>query len=97
MSAKYGPVGYNAPRKNISISIPTSAEVMPPHIKSLEELRVLGIRLGNFSAPAQFGICVAGVFFFYLIYGYVQVRRRMQHMLLLFGSYKNCSSSGGRV
>ncbi|XP_019731127.1 adenosine 3'-phospho 5'-phosphosulfate transporter 2 isoform X1 [Hippocampus comes] len=72
MSAKYGPVGYNASRKNISISIPASAEVMSPHIKSLEELRVLGIRLGNFSALAQFCICVAGVFFFYLIYGYVQ-------------------------
>ncbi|XP_049604772.1 adenosine 3'-phospho 5'-phosphosulfate transporter 2 [Syngnathus scovelli] len=72
MSAKYGLAGYNSSRKHISISVPASAEVMSPHIKSLEELKVLGIRLGNFSAPTQFCICVAGVFFFYLIYGYVQ-------------------------
>uniref|UniRef100_A0A8C6TE04 Adenosine 3'-phospho 5'-phosphosulfate transporter 2 n=1 Tax=Neogobius melanostomus TaxID=47308 RepID=A0A8C6TE04_9GOBI len=60
-------------RKHISISIPSSTEqVMSPHIKSVEELRVLGINLSNFSAPTQFLICVAGVFLFYLIYGYLQ-------------------------
>uniref|UniRef100_A0A8P4KNB1 Adenosine 3'-phospho 5'-phosphosulfate transporter 2 n=1 Tax=Dicentrarchus labrax TaxID=13489 RepID=A0A8P4KNB1_DICLA len=72
MSAKYGLVGYNSSRKHISISIPSSTEVMSPHIKSVEELRVLGINLSSFSAPTQFFICVAGVFVFYLIYGYLQ-------------------------
>lgn len=73
MSAKYGLVGYNSSRKHISISIPSSTEVMSPHIKSVEELRVLGINLSSLSAPTQFFICVAGVFFFYLMYGYLQV------------------------
>uniref|UniRef100_A0A3Q2R228 Adenosine 3'-phospho 5'-phosphosulfate transporter 2 n=1 Tax=Fundulus heteroclitus TaxID=8078 RepID=A0A3Q2R228_FUNHE len=72
MSAKYGLVGYNSSRKHISISIPSSTEVMSPHIKSVEELRVLGINLSSFSTPTQFFICVAGVFVFYLIYGYLQ-------------------------
>uniref|UniRef100_A0AAX7VYQ9 Adenosine 3'-phospho 5'-phosphosulfate transporter 2 n=1 Tax=Astatotilapia calliptera TaxID=8154 RepID=A0AAX7VYQ9_ASTCA len=72
MSAKYGLVGYNSSRKHISISIPSSTEVMSPHIKSVEELRVLGINLSSLSAPTQFFICVAGVFFFYLMYGYLQ-------------------------
>lgn len=73
MSGKYGLVGYNSSRKHISISIPSSTEqIMSPHIKSVEELRVLGINLSSFSAPTQFLICVAGVFLFYLIYGYLQ-------------------------
>lgn len=76
MSAKYGLVGYNNSRKHISISIPSSTEVMSPHIKSVEELRVLGINLSSFSAPTQFFICVAGVFIFYLIYGYLQVTEK---------------------
>uniref|UniRef100_A0AAY4BE94 Adenosine 3'-phospho 5'-phosphosulfate transporter 2 n=1 Tax=Denticeps clupeoides TaxID=299321 RepID=A0AAY4BE94_9TELE len=70
MSAKFG-LSYNS-RKHISISVPSSAEVMSPHIKSVEELRVLGINLHSFSPPTQFFICVAGVFVFYLIYGYLQ-------------------------
>lgn len=73
MSAKYGLGGYNNSRKYISISIPSSTEVMSPHIKSVEELRVLGINLSSLSAPKQFITCVAGVFLFYLIYGYLQV------------------------
>ncbi|XP_031157213.1 adenosine 3'-phospho 5'-phosphosulfate transporter 2 isoform X3 [Sander lucioperca] len=72
MSAKYGLVSYNSSRKHLSISIPSSTEVMSPHIKSVEELRVLGINLSSFSTPTQFLICVAGVFLFYLIYGYLQ-------------------------
>uniref|UniRef100_A0A3P8VK57 Adenosine 3'-phospho 5'-phosphosulfate transporter 2 n=1 Tax=Cynoglossus semilaevis TaxID=244447 RepID=A0A3P8VK57_CYNSE len=73
MSAKYGLTGYNnSSRKHISISITSSTEVMSPHIKSVEELKVLGINLSSFSAPTQFLICVAGVFLFYLIYGYLQ-------------------------
>lgn len=78
MSTKYGLAGYNS-RKHISISIPSSTEVMSPHIKSVEELRVLGINLSSFGAPTQFLICVAGVFIFYLVYGYLQVRGRKLH------------------
>lgn len=76
MSTKYGLAGYNNSRKHISISIPSSTEVMSPHIKSVEELRVLGINLSSFGAPTQFFICVVGVFIFYLIYGYLQVSGR---------------------
>ncbi|KAI5092243.1 adenosine 3'-phospho 5'-phosphosulfate transporter 2 isoform X1 [Silurus meridionalis] len=71
MSSKYSLINYNS-RKHISISIPSSAESMSPHIKSIEELRVLGVNLSSFSTPTQFFICVTGVFVFYLIYGYLQ-------------------------
>ncbi|KAG9283543.1 adenosine 3'-phospho 5'-phosphosulfate transporter 2 [Astyanax mexicanus] len=71
MSSKFGLINYNS-RKHISISIPSSTEVMSPHIKSVEELKVLGINLSSFNTPTQFFICVAGVFVFYLIYGYLQ-------------------------
>lgn len=72
MSGKFGLGNYSS-RKHISISVPSSTEVMSPHIKSVEELRVLGINLSSFNTPTQFFICVAGVFLFYLIYGYLQV------------------------
>ncbi|XP_026869426.2 adenosine 3'-phospho 5'-phosphosulfate transporter 2 isoform X2 [Electrophorus electricus] len=71
MSSKFGLINYNV-RKHISISIPSSTEVMSPHIKSVEDLRVLGVNLSNFNTLTQFFICVAGVFLFYLIYGYLQ-------------------------
>lgn len=76
MSAKFGLINYNS-RKHISISVPSSTEVMSPHIKSVEELKVLGINLSTFNPPVQFFICVAGVFVFYLIYGYLQVHKLM--------------------
>lgn len=72
MSGKFGLLGYNSSRKHISISVPAPTEGMSPHIKSVEELRVLGINLSSFSPPTQFLICVMGVFVFYLIYGYLQ-------------------------
>ncbi|KAL2085470.1 hypothetical protein ACEWY4_018790 [Coilia grayii] len=72
MSAKFGLINYNS-RKHISISVPSSsADAMSPHIKSVEELKVLGINLHTFNPTVQFFICVAGVFVFYLIYGYLQ-------------------------
>ncbi|KAK1173653.1 adenosine 3'-phospho 5'-phosphosulfate transporter 2-like [Acipenser oxyrinchus oxyrinchus] len=71
MSGKLTDPKYNS-RKHISISIPSKTEDMSPHIKSVDELRVLGINLSSFSQPAQFFICVVGVFVFYLIYGYLQ-------------------------
>lgn len=77
MSAKFGLINSNSSRKHISISVPSTTEMMSPHIKSVEELRVLGINLSSFSTPAQFFICVAGVFVFYLIYGYLQVNSCM--------------------
>ncbi|XP_043940863.1 adenosine 3'-phospho 5'-phosphosulfate transporter 2-like [Protopterus annectens] len=63
---------YGNSRKYISISIPSKPETMPSHIKSVDELRVLGINLSRFNKTLQFFICVAGVFIFYLIYGYLQ-------------------------
>ncbi|XP_072426919.1 adenosine 3'-phospho 5'-phosphosulfate transporter 2 isoform X1 [Chiloscyllium punctatum] len=59
-------------RKYISISVPDKPDSMSPHIKSAEELRVIGLNLSDFSRTVQFLICVSGVFIFYLIYGYLQ-------------------------
>ena len=41
-----------------------------------KELVVLGFALDSLPRAAQFFICCGGVFLFYLIYGYVQVRTR---------------------
>ncbi|XP_072323101.1 adenosine 3'-phospho 5'-phosphosulfate transporter 2 isoform X2 [Scyliorhinus torazame] len=62
----------SGPRKYISISVPDKPDSMSPHIKSADELRVIGFNLSDFSRTMQFLICVAGVFIFYLIYGYLQ-------------------------
>lgn len=37
------------------------------------ELLVFGFDISRFSKLVQFVICVGGVFFFYLLYGYYQV------------------------
>ncbi|XP_063779196.1 adenosine 3'-phospho 5'-phosphosulfate transporter 2 isoform X2 [Pseudophryne corroboree] len=63
---------FNNSRKYISISIPSKTETMSPHIKSVDDIRVLGINLSQFQKSVQFFICVTGVFVFYLIYGYLQ-------------------------
>ncbi|XP_072267829.1 adenosine 3'-phospho 5'-phosphosulfate transporter 2 isoform X2 [Pyxicephalus adspersus] len=63
---------YNTSRKYISISVPSKTDTMSPHIKSVDDIRVLGINLSQFQKPVQFFICVTGVFIFYLIYGYLQ-------------------------
>lgn len=47
-----------------------------------KELVVLGISLDSLPKTAQFFICCGGVFLFYLIYGYVQVRMRCGHLQL---------------
>ncbi|CAB1349705.1 unnamed protein product, partial [Coregonus sp. 'balchen'] len=65
MSAKFGLMNYNNARKHLSISIPSSSEaMMSPHIKSVEELRVLGINLSSFNTATQFCICTAGELIF---------------------------------
>ena len=46
----------------------------PPSKEPLTELYVLGIPLHKLSRPVQFITCVCGVLFFYLLYGYTQVR-----------------------
>lgn len=46
-----------------------------------KELVVLGFALDSFPKAAQFFICCGGVFLFYLIYGYVQVRIRGRRQL----------------
>ncbi|XP_066435437.1 adenosine 3'-phospho 5'-phosphosulfate transporter 2 isoform X1 [Eleutherodactylus coqui] len=63
---------FSNSRKYISISVPSKTDTMSPHIKSADDIRVLGINLSQFQKPVQFFICVTGVFVFYLIYGYLQ-------------------------
>nr|XP_051711099.1 adenosine 3'-phospho 5'-phosphosulfate transporter 2 isoform X3 [Oryctolagus cuniculus] len=63
---------FNNSRKYISITVPSKTQTMSPHIKSIDDIVVLGINLSKFNKLAQFFICVAGVFVFYLIYGYLQ-------------------------
>lgn len=64
---------FTSARKYVSISVPSKSQTMSPHIKSVDDVIVLGINLSKFNKPAQFFICVSGVFMFYLIYGYLQV------------------------
>ncbi|XP_060045170.1 adenosine 3'-phospho 5'-phosphosulfate transporter 2 isoform X2 [Erinaceus europaeus] len=63
---------FNNSRKYISITVPSKTQAMSPHIKSIDDIIVLGINLSRFNKLTQFFICVAGVFVFYLIYGYIQ-------------------------
>ncbi|KAK2516887.1 Slc35b3 isoform B [Columba livia] len=63
---------FTSSRKYISISVPSKSQTMSPHIKSVDDVVVLGMNLSKFSKPTQFFICVSGVFMFYLIYGYLQ-------------------------
>ncbi|XP_017602401.1 PREDICTED: adenosine 3'-phospho 5'-phosphosulfate transporter 2 isoform X2 [Corvus brachyrhynchos] len=63
---------FTSSRKYISISVPSKSQAMSPHIKSVDDVVVLGMNLSKFSKPTQFFICVSGVFMFYLIYGYLQ-------------------------
>nr|XP_005305230.2 adenosine 3'-phospho 5'-phosphosulfate transporter 2 isoform X3 [Chrysemys picta bellii] len=63
---------FNSSRKYISISVPSKSQAMSPHIKSVDDIIVLGMNLSKFNKPTQFFICVSGVFMFYLIYGYLQ-------------------------
>ncbi|XP_051465911.1 adenosine 3'-phospho 5'-phosphosulfate transporter 2 isoform X4 [Apus apus] len=63
---------FTSSRKYISISVPSKSQTMSPHIKSVDDVIVLGMNLSKFKKPTQFFICVSGVFMFYLIYGYLQ-------------------------
>ncbi|XP_064299649.1 adenosine 3'-phospho 5'-phosphosulfate transporter 2 isoform X4 [Phalacrocorax carbo] len=63
---------FTSSRKHISISVPSKSQTMSPHIKSVDDVVVLGMNLSKFNKPTQFFICVSGVFMFYLIYGYLQ-------------------------
>uniref|UniRef100_A0A8D1RTQ5 Adenosine 3'-phospho 5'-phosphosulfate transporter 2 n=1 Tax=Sus scrofa TaxID=9823 RepID=A0A8D1RTQ5_PIG len=63
---------FNNSRKYVSITVPSKTQAMSPHIKSIDDIVVLGINLSRFNKLTQFFICVAGVFVFYLIYGYLQ-------------------------
>lgn len=63
---------FNNSRKYVSITVPSKTQTMSPHIKSVEDVVVLGVNLSRFKKLTQFLICVAGVFVFYLIYGYLQ-------------------------
>ncbi|XP_027644860.1 adenosine 3'-phospho 5'-phosphosulfate transporter 2 isoform X1 [Falco biarmicus] len=65
---------FTSSRKYVSISVPSKSQTMSPHIKSVDDVVVLGMNLSKFNKPTQFFICVSGVFMFYLIYGYLQNR-----------------------
>uniref|UniRef100_A0A8D0YAH8 Solute carrier family 35 member B3 n=1 Tax=Sus scrofa TaxID=9823 RepID=A0A8D0YAH8_PIG len=68
---------FNNSRKYVSITVPSKTQAMSPHIKSIDDIVVLGINLSRFNKLTQFFICVAGVFVFYLIYGYLQLCRSL--------------------
>uniref|UniRef100_A0A8C0SQF2 Solute carrier family 35 member B3 n=1 Tax=Canis lupus familiaris TaxID=9615 RepID=A0A8C0SQF2_CANLF len=81
---------FNNSRKYISITVPPKTQTMSPHIKSIDDIVVLGINLSRFNKLTQFFICVAGVFVFYLIYGYLQNTRKNLHD----NSFSNCGYYG---
>lgn len=77
---------FSNSRKYISITVPPKTQTMSPHIKSIDDIMVLGINLSRFNKLTQFFICVAGVFVFYLIYGYLQVKIFIYKMPLIYNS-----------
>lgn len=75
---------FNNSRKYISITVPSKTQTMSPHIKSVDDVVVLGMNLSKFNKLTQFFICVAGVFVFYLIYGY------LQELIFSVEGFKSC-------
>ncbi|XP_078695490.1 adenosine 3'-phospho 5'-phosphosulfate transporter 2-like [Branchiostoma floridae x Branchiostoma belcheri] len=60
--------------RNVSITIQEGESyisVKPAGEKQPDEVRVLGVSLSGLPRAGQFLVCVGGVFFFYLMYGYV--------------------------
>lgn len=74
---------FNNSRKYVSITVPSKTQTMSPHIKSVDDIVVLGMNLSKFNKLTQFFICVAGVFVFYLIYGYLQVNSSPLFIIVL--------------
>lgn len=74
---------FNNSRKYVSITVPSKTQTMSPHIKSADDVVVLGMNLSKFNKLTQFFICVAGVFVFYLIYGYLQVKSSPLFIIVL--------------
>lgn len=74
---------FNNSRKYVSITVPSKTQTMSPHIKSVDDIVVLGMNLSKFNKLTQFFICVAGVFVFYLIYGYLQVKSSPLFIIVL--------------
>ena len=70
---KYG--NFNFVPKNDSNLKSTSIKIenLDPNASSKPQLVVIGVSLDNLSRSTQLFICCAGVFVFYLVYGYVQV------------------------
>ena len=62
------------------ITIENGGKTCTEDSKDRKELVVLGFALDSLPKAAQFFICCGGVFLFYLIYGYVQVRIRFRHL-----------------
>lgn len=42
-------------------------------LKKESEINIVGIDISDYSQTSQFLLCSAAVFFFYLLYGYMQV------------------------
>ncbi len=63
------------------------------------DLKVMCINLALLSPHAQFFTCVAGVFFFYLIYGYFQVSPLKQTSVSISFTWVNnfCSKSESEI
>lgn len=81
--AKTMDLKFNNSRKYVSITVPSKTQTMSPHIKSVDDIVVLGMNLSKFNKLTQFFICVAGVFVFYLIYGYLQVNSSPLFIIVL--------------
>lgn len=64
------------------------SSILPSNQDDLKEKNyVLGIPLHSLSSPVQLCVCICGVMFFYLLYGYIQVRPSIHATALLcFGS-----------
>ena len=61
--------GSRSESKSVHININALEDEPKKH-----ELKIMCFDLSYLSTIVQFGLCCAGVFFFFLIYGYCQVR-----------------------
>ena len=72
----------NATRQHV-IDVSTESGKENKGLATEDEFYVLGLPIYRWSKPVQFSVGVGGVFFFYLIYGYMQVRI-WSHIICLF-------------
>lgn len=69
--------------------------ILPSNQGDLKEKNyVMGIPLHSLSSPLQLCVCISGVMFFYLLYGYVQVILCHSSRLGIDSSAETDSDSG---